>query len=141
MSKSTVTIKYDPSLINKDLMRKGANICNTFEPGGSYVDSEALEGSKLDSNHYGMDSSVPQADIYARTKIPSGGYPSPYFDLAVQAANTSTTDSNKGVSFEVDNYKEAMHFRQLAEDMKDQGFDITVEDADSESTDSSVSNS
>ena len=44
-------------------------------------------------------------------------------------ATQAQADTHTGVrtlSFEVDDYKEAFYYKQLGEDMKDQGFTVTV---------------
>lgn len=120
---STVKIVFDPRKVARPADTESTSVCALFNPESSYVDGAAYDGSRFDSNVPGlgiMDAPEP----YASTSVPMST-PLAQFKMATQA----TADTHTGVrtlSFEVDDYKEAFYYKQLGEDMKDQGFTVTV---------------
>lgn len=120
---SIVKIVFDPRKVARPADTESTSVCALFNPESSYVDGAAYDGSRFDSNVPGlgiMDAPEP----YASTSVPMST-PLAQFKMATQAkANAHTGVCT--LIFEVDDYKEAFYYKQLGEDMKDQGFTVTV---------------
>lgn len=120
-----IKIVYDPRKVAESEPRKEANICNTFEPGNGYTDTEAYEGTRFDANKYGMDAVVDNANHLAQTHIPMS-VPMAQINMAIMAKPQD--DGTHVYEFEVAEYKEAVYYKQIGVALADQGFTITVED-------------
>lgn len=118
-----IKIIYDPRKVAEALPRKEANICNTFEPGNGYTDTEAYEGTRFDANVYGMDNYVEKANHIAQTHIPMSV---PMAQLNMAIMGTEQEDGTRVYEFEVEDYKEAVYYKQIGIDLADQGFTIEV---------------
>lgn len=127
---STVKIVFDPRKVAKPAEGEGTSVCAIFNPESSYVDGKAYEGSRFDSNVPGLgNTNAPEP--YASTSVPMST-PLAQFKMATQAS----VDPGTGVrtlTFEVDDYKEAFYYKQLGEDMKDQGFAVTITEREASS--------
>lgn len=120
-----VIIAFDPKQIAELGQRKGTTICSIFEPGSSYVDSEAYEGTRFDSNVYGAVGGVRDKSAYAVTNVPMS-VPLAQFNMAVLAE----PDSNgvRKYEFQTEDHKEIAYYKQLGFDMAEQGFTVTIEE-------------
>lgn len=127
---SKIKIVYDPSKVAESKPRKQANICNTFEPGNGYTDTEAYEGTRFDANVYGMDAAVERANHMAQTHIPMS-VPMAQLNMAVMA--NKQPDGTHVYEFEVTDYKEEVYYKQIGDQLKDQGFTISVSSSNSSS--------
>ena len=114
----TVTIKYTG--VAKDADKIGLDIARMFTPDGSYIDSAAYEGSVYDTNVEGWGETI-MPEPFSSTSIP---YPTALAQFKLAAVQANDTD---GVTFEVDDYKEAFFYQTIGSQMVDQGFKVTVE--------------
>lgn len=126
---STVTIKYNGVAVDVD--RQGLNIAPIFLPTNSYVDTDVFVNgntaagygkSIYATNVYGlqfMNGITPDATNTARFAM---------FYRAVKAAADAAAagETNTGVTFTVDDYKEELYWNQMADAMAVEGFDVKV---------------
>lgn len=112
----TVTITYKG--VNADAERIAMDISRMFEPVGSYTDSKPFEGTAFDTNVSGF-GEVKMPEPFATTSIP--------FPTALAQFKLAVVGKDKEVQFEVADYKEAFFYQTIGSQMKDQGFDVTVE--------------
>lgn len=124
MAAYKVKITFDPRKVTAPVAEPFANICTTFQPDTAYVDSEDYNGTRYDSNVRGF-GSIPQVEPYASTSIPMGT-PLAQFKLARLAQVVNAETGVRELTFEVDDYKEAFYYAELADDLKDQGFAVEV---------------
>lgn len=108
-----------------------AQICPTFPLAGSYIDTPAYAGTIYDTNVEGW-GTIPAVEPYASTGIPVPGVLG-QLKLPVNALATKVEDEETGaityeLKFDVEDYKEANYFAQLAPAVKEQGITITVAD-------------
>lgn len=111
----TVNIKYNGVVAEPQIGI--ANIPQYFERVGSYVDSEAYDGTVYDTNVTGF-GSVPAVAPYDSTSIP--------FPVALAQFNLAQVGKDNEVEFTVDDYKEAFYYKTVGDQLKDQGFVVTV---------------
>lgn len=125
----TVTITYKgPEVESLQVVNP---ICRLFEPTKSYVDTEAYAGTVYDTNTKGW-GKIDLMEPYATTSFP---FPVPLaqFKLAIVGEDVKKNGKPTGAkqtSFTVDSYSEAFWYIQAGESLKDQGFTVTVEEAD-----------
>lgn len=113
----TVTITYSGP--KTDSIKFLPNqICPTFVPNNSYVDTAALDGTVYDTNVYG----IGEIDLMEPYKTTSFPFPVPLAQFKVAAVGTSNS-----VEFTVDTYMEAFWYTQAGLALADQGFTVTVE--------------
>lgn len=126
----TVVIKYIG--VEQDVTKVICPVCRIFKPDNSYIDSPAytqgipvdaeegdrVAGKSIYATNVDGWGSVDLQEPYASTSVP---FPTPLaqFKLAVVGEDNEVT-------FDVDDYKEAFYYQQLGEQMKDQGFEVTV---------------
>lgn len=135
----TVTIKYTG--VSGQVAIGPAPIARLWNPDGSYIDSAAYEGTVYDTNVEGW-GEVPAVAPYDSTSIP---YPVALaqFKLATVGEDLLDGEENvigKQVSFTVDDYKEAFYYKTIGEQMADQGFEVTVEEAEAAEADADDGN-
>lgn len=115
-----VTITYLG--VVEDIVRNGSQVCSTFAPTGSYVDSEGYAGSVYDTNVPGwgkLEGIAPMEHTPVRFAK---------FEQAILAAKTAAENGteNTGITFDIgDDYKEELYWTQMANGLKEQ-FTITV---------------
>lgn len=130
----TVTIKYVAP--EQETFQVAMPIASIFQPCGSYVDSAVMvDGGPIrDSkkNIYGKSIYATNVngwgEIEVKEPFASTSIPMPValaqFKLAVADAIDGTGD---GVfTFDVEDYKEAVYYATIGEQMADQGFQVTV---------------
>ena len=99
-------------------------ICPVYVPTGSYVDSEAYEGTAFDSNVEGWGK-------LGFTVDPTVGvpYPSGIGNINLAKIGTDGEDDRgayKEVEFTVESYKDYLFYKTMAAELKADGFVITV---------------
>lgn len=103
----------------------------TFPLTGSYTDTPAYAGTVYDTNVEGW-GTTPTVEPYASTGIPVPGVLGqlklPANVLATKVEDEETGAITYELKFDVDDYKEANYFAQLALSVADQGIAITVAD-------------
>lgn len=124
---ATVKIVFDPRKVAKPQVEASANVCAVFDTEASYVDSQDYEGTRYDSNVPGM-GIMDAVEPYASTSVPMST-PLAQFKMTTLAPANELTGVRE-LSFEVSDYKEVFYYKQLGEDMKDQGFEVTVTDSE-----------
>ena len=126
----TVTIKYTKPVKGADQVV--ASIFRYFAPMSSYIDTAVYtEGYPVgeEDKVYGKSVYATNVDGFgevglippydeAKFPVPFPG-PMHYFTFAVQAEDGK-------VEFTVDDWKDAMYYKEIGADLKDQGFEITV---------------
>lgn len=138
-----VTITYVG--VQKDPEAVVAPIWAMFTPDGSYIDTPAykngVSAKDTEENPVGYGPSVYATNIpgmgdlnrkepYATTSIP---FPTALAQFKLAVIGDEVVDEESGnpahqVVFNVDDYKEAFYYKELAVSLRDQGFKITVED-------------
>jgi hypothetical protein len=117
-----VGVQQDPEMIV-------APICQLFKPTPSYVDTIAYKEGVAGENGYGPSVYRPNTpgmghidlpDHFAETSIP---FPIPLTQFRLAVVGEDNT-----VTFEVSDYKEAFYYKEVGAALKDQGFDVVVED-------------
>ena len=130
----TVTIKYVAP--DQEACQVAMPIASIFQPCGSYVDSAVMvDGGPIrdgEENIYGKSIYATNVngwgEIEVKEPFASTSIPMPValaqFKLAVADAIDGTGD---GVfTFDVEDYKEAVYYATIGEQMADQGFQVTV---------------
>jgi len=140
---TSVTIVYTGPVVD-DVVRKGENICATFEPKGSYIDTpvytEGFDNSVLqlgDKQSYGK--SIYATNVWGMGFLPgllpmnSTTAKFAEFERAIFAAKEAADagQENTGVTFQVDGYEEELYWTQIARGMEGLGFVVTVGEAES----------
>lgn len=125
----TVTIKYTP--VEPEAKRTVDPICPVAVPDSSYVDSDVYVngheedyGKSVYATNVDDDGEIDMPDPFDFTHVPMSS-PLAQFKLATVLEEGETIDEN-GVTFEVEDYKEAFYYKTLGEQMKDQGFTVEV---------------
>lgn len=120
----TVTIAYAGK--TPEAVRIANQICGMFDIKGSYIDTAAYSGSVYDTNVEGW-GYIAALEPFKTTSVP---FPSPLaqFKLAVVGTDNSVT-------FTVDTYYEAFYYATIGEQLKDQGFTVTVAEVTPEEED------
>lgn len=123
-----VTIKYTP--VEPEQANHIPQICPVFIPENSYVDTDVyVEGHEEDYGKSVYATNVPgfgELDMpqpYDFTYIPMS---SPLAQFRLETVLEDGGDLETGVTFEVDDYKEAFYYKTLGEQMKEQGFTVEV---------------
>lgn len=96
-------------------------ICAIYTPTNSYIGTPAYEGTVYDTNVPGF-GTVNVMEPYASTSFP---YPLPLAQFKLAVVGTDG-DDGKEVEFTVDTYEEAFWYMTAGEQLKDQGFTVTV---------------
>lgn len=131
-----IKIVYNGPVV--DIIRNGMEIARIFTPNASYIDSDVyvngleVEGSEAAEQIYGK--SIYATNVEGWGSLPgllpmaSTTVPFAQFERAVAAAAAAKAagTKNAGVEFEVEGYKEELYWNQMADNMKDQGFEVTV---------------
>lgn len=139
---TNVTIVYNGPVIDEGV-RAGANIPRLFVPNNSYVDlpvfTEGFDNSTLklgDKESYGKSIYATNVDgqgflpgllpMYSNTTIFA------QFERAIIAAKEAKDagTTNEGITFQIMTYEEEIYWSQISKPMADQGFVVTLEDAD-----------
>ena len=97
-------------------------ICALFVPTNSYIDTPAYEGTVYDTNVGGF-GSINIMEPYATTSFP---YPVPLAQFKLAVVGEDDGEGGKQVEFTVDTYEEAFWFTIAGNQLKDQGFTVTV---------------
>jgi hypothetical protein len=110
-----VTIKYTGPTEAPD--KVVADVCATYVPNNSYIDTAAYEGTVYDTNVDG-NGVIKLPEPFATTSFP---FPVPLaqFKLAIVGTNNEVT-------FQVEDYKEAFYYQDCGKALADQGFEVTV---------------
>lgn len=147
----TITIIYNGPVL--DLTeRKGMDVCATFNPMGGYTNSPAyVQGYK---NMQNAEEDENYGEVYGRsvyaTNVPGwsklkGLIPMDtativfaYFEQAVRVYHNACIEAkgdpaiietlNTGVTFETENYKDDIYWIQLADNFRDQGYCVKIDD-------------
>lgn len=142
---TNVTIVYNGPIVDEGI-RQGANIPRLFVPDNSYIDlpvyTEGFDNSTLqlgDKESYGK-------SIYATNVDGQGFLPGllpmksnttkfAQFERAIIAAKAAADagTTNEGITFTIEGYEDEIYWSQIGNDMKDQGFEVTIESDDTES--------
>lgn len=131
-----IKIVYNGPVV--DIIRNGMEIARIFTPNASYIDSDVyvngleVEGSEATEQIYGK--SIYATNVEGWGSLPgllpmaSTTVPFAQFERAVAAAAAAKAagTENAGVEFKVEGYKEELYWNQMADNMKDQGFEVTV---------------
>lgn len=96
-------------------------IAPLYVPTNSYIDTPAYEGTVYDTNVAGF-GQLNIMEPYASTSFP---YPVPLAQFKLAVVGTDG-DNGKEVEFTVDTYEEAFWYMTAGEQLKDQGFTVTV---------------
>lgn len=107
-----VSIKYTGPAT--ELPTSSMPICSLFQPGGSYVDSTAYDGTRFDANVPGFG----MADF-------EGGY-AQTLALAMFKLAILNSGSENAVVFDVTDHKEVAYYVLMGKTLADQGFEVTV---------------
>lgn len=139
----TVTIVYNGPIVDNDV-RIGTSIPRYFEPANSYVDLPVMTEGYENANALG-DKGTYGKSIYATNVegqgflpglLPANSAASKYawFDQAIYAAKAAKDagTSNNGVEFTIETADEQIYWLQQARGLKDQGFEVTVEEIEEE---------
>lgn len=138
-----VKIVYNGPVV--DIIRNGMEIARIFVPKASYVDSEVftkgltVEASDAEEQIYGKSIYATNVDGWGRLPglLPMASTTVPFAEferaVAVAAAAKAADAKNTGVEFEVEGYKEELYWTQMGENMKEQGFEVTVGDEETDS--------
>lgn len=137
-----VKIVYNGPVV--DIIRNGMEIARIFTPNASYIDSDVytnglkIEASDAEEEVYGKSiyatnvegwGTLPGLLPMAHTTVPFA-----QFERAVAAAAAAKAagKDNTGIEFKVEGYKEELYWNQMGDNMKDQGFEVTVGEGDGE---------
>ena len=96
-------------------------IASLYVPSNSYVDTPAYAGTVYDTNVEGF-GQLNIMEPYATTSFP---FPVPLAQFKLAVVGTDG-DGGKEVEFTVDTYEEAFWFTIAGNQLKDQGFTVTV---------------
>ena len=127
----TVVITYKGVEPNPEI--DVASICRLFKPDNAYIDMPAytegvpvgaedadkVSGKSVYATNVQGWGSIDVQEPYASTSIP---FPVPLAQFKLAAVG----GEDQSVTIEVDDYKEAFYYQQLGEQLKDQGFEVTV---------------
>lgn len=116
----TVTIKYN-GVPTAQVDKFISQICGIFDPKNSYIDTAAYEGTVYDTNVEGF-GTIEAVEPFATTSVP---YP-----VALAQFKTAVVGTDNTVEFTVDDYKEAFYYMTIGEQLADQGFEVTVVEAE-----------
>ena len=130
------TIKITYAGVETDASRIVSPICRIFAPTNSYIDTPVyteggpvgadplLYGKSVYATNVDGFGSIEMPEPYASTSIP---FPVPLaqFKLAV-VGEVDEESGNHFVEFDVDDYKEAFHYKELGAALADQGFTVEV---------------
>lgn len=100
-------------------------IAALYVPSNSYVDTPAYAGTVYDTNVDGF-GKLNIMEPYATTSFP---FPVPLAQFKLAVVGTDG-DNGKEVEFTVDTYEEAFWYMTAGEQLKDQGFTVTVTEAE-----------
>lgn len=126
----TVNVKYYGVAI--DVARTVAPICPTFQSPSSYVDTPAYAGTALASNVAGWGVIPGGPDVEVGVPFPAGIHNFNVSKLGEKKKDETGTYIE--AELKVDTAKDALFYRNLAVELKDQGYVITVtEDSDAAS--------
>lgn len=123
--KVTIEFKGLPEEVNQNV----APIGGEYAPDNSYIDSQpyvdgvdgAYGKSVYATKTHGM-GKIELPEPYASTGIPTA------FPTAAGKIHLAVVGEDNKVEFTTDDYKEALYYKELAAQLKSQGFDITVEE-------------
>lgn len=99
-------------------------ICNIYVPTNSYIQTEAYAGTAYDTSTRGKVGYIDLMEPYATTSFP---FPVPLAQFKVAAVGEGTP---KEVEFTVDTYAEAFWYIEAGKALADQGFTVTVAEAE-----------
>lgn len=113
-------------------------VCRTFTPTGSYIDSPVYrEGLTQDDKEvYGKSVYATNVDGWGTLPglLPMANTTTAFaqFELAVKVAAEAKAagTENAGITFEVEDYKDEIYWKQMAANMVDQKFYVKVGDAE-----------
>lgn len=137
---ATVKIIYNGPVV--DEIRQGMSIPNTFNPGGSYVDSPAfVDGYDASGvgDEVGYGKSIYATNVagwgHLQGLLPMASTPTRFawFEQAVYAKMEADAKSseNEGVKFDIgDDYMEELYWKQIGPNVVDMGFEVTVSPAE-----------
>lgn len=140
-----VKIVYNGPVV--DIIRNGMEIARIFTPNNSYIDSDVyvnglkMEASDAEEEVYGKSIYATNVDGWGTLPglLPMASTTVPFaqFERAVAVAAAAKADGgeNEGIEFEIEGYKEEIYWDQMAKNMVDQGFEVTIgadEETDSE---------
>ena len=100
-------------------------IASLYVPSNSYVDTPAYAGTVYDTNVEGF-GQLNIMEPYATTSFP---FPVPLAQFKLAVVGTDG-DGGKEVEFTVDTYEEAFWYMTAGNQLKDQGFTVTVTEAE-----------
>ena len=101
-------------------------IAALYVPSNSYVDTPAYAGTVYDTNVDGF-GKLNIMEPYATTSFP---YPVPLAQFKLAVVGEDDGHGGKQVEFTVDTYEEAFWFMTAGAQLKDQGFTVTVTEAE-----------
>lgn len=114
----TVTITYTGP--NPENIRFVYPICPVYYPDNSYVDTAAYDGTVYDTNVKGFG----KIDVKEPFKTTSFPFSVPMAQFKVAALGTSGT-----LEFTVDTQTEALWYKQIGDQLADQGFTVAIAEA------------
>ena len=97
-------------------------ICNLYVPANSYIQTEAYADTVYDTSTRGKVGYIDLMEPYATTSFP---FPVPLAQFKVAAVGEEGT-----VEFTVDSYMEAFFYIEAGKALADQGFTVTVAEAE-----------
>lgn len=97
-------------------------VCRLYTPDNSYVDTAAYAGTVYDTNVDGF-GFIDLMEPYKTTSFP---FPVPLAQFKAAVVGAVQNDGSYKVEFTVDSYMEAFWYAQVGEQVKDQGFTVTV---------------
>ena len=100
-------------------------IASLYVPSNSYVDTPAYAGTVYDTNVEGF-GQLNIMEPYATTSFP---FPVPLAQFKLAVVGTDG-DDGKEVEFTVDSYEEAFWYMEAGKALADQGFTVTVTEAE-----------
>lgn len=138
-----VTIVYNGPIVDNDV-RVGTNIPRYFEPANSYVDLPVMTEGFENADQLG-DKGTYGKSIYATNVEGQGFLPGllpmnsaaskyAWFEQAIFAAKEAEKagTANAGVTFTIETSDEQIYWLQQARGLEDQGFVVTVAEAEDE---------
>ena len=137
-----VKIVYNGPVV--DIIRNGMEIARIFTPNASYIDSDVymnglkIEASDAEEEVYGKSIYATNVEGFGRLPglLPMAHTTVPFAQferaVAVAAAAKAAGEDNEGIEFEIEGYKEELYWNQMGENMKDQGFEVTIGEADAD---------
>lgn len=108
----TITITYEAPVA--ETPEKVAPICAMFEPHGSYVDTDAYEGTAYDTNVYGMDK-FNYSNFLSTVSMHPGI--TIMFKAAMRDGEATVTETDPKV---------VEYYKDLGESLADSGFTVSV---------------